>query len=354
MPPRPGQPATRADLALAILLAALIVLLWALRGVVMLVAFAVLLAYVLEPLAGLLERITLPRRGRLPRAASAFIVIAAGVSLIAWLAAFAIPLLASQLVEFSDRLPALVEAKLEALRARAVAAGRGGGFDAAVEAVRSNARTLGPQLAGTVLKWIGGAFARLDQILGLAVLPVLTFYLLADRARVQESMLKFLPEETRAGLSGVGGSVHRALQSYVRGQTVVCLIQGTATGVFLAAAGIPNALMLGVLAGVGEVLPFIGAVITAVAIVLSGLTRDVPHALIGLGIFQLNNWLLSTFVTPRVMERYLKVHPFTVIVSVLAGAQLLGPAGAILALPAAAVVQATVEDYAARRRARRD
>jgi predicted PurR-regulated permease PerM len=354
MPPRTPQPATRTDLVFTLLVAVLLIALWALRSVAMLVAFAVLLAYMLDPLASQLERIPFPGGRRVPRALSALVIIALGVSLIAGLAAFAIPLLATQLVGFFDRLPALIEALMDDLRARAIASGRGGGFEAAVEAVRTNARTLTPQLAGATLRWIGGAFARFDQILGLAVLPVLTFYLLADRRRVQESMLRFMPEAVHANLVAVGASMHRALQSYVRGQAVVCLVQGTATGAMLAIAGLPNALLLGVLAGAGEVLPFLGAFLTGTAIVLSGLTRDVAHAVIGLAIYLLNNWLLATFVTPRVMERYLKLHPFAVIVSVLAGAQLLGPAGAIVALPAAAVVQAVVEDFALHRRKRAD
>jgi predicted PurR-regulated permease PerM len=351
---RDSRPATRADLVLTLLLAVLLVLLWALRGVVMLGAFAVLLAYMLEPMAGLLERIPFPRRKRLPRVVSSLVIIGIGVALVAGLAALAIPLLATQLVGFFDRLPAQIEMLIDNLRTRAIMAGRGSGFDAAVEALRANTRTLLPQLAGATLRGLGGLFARFDQILGLAVLPVLTFYLLADRTRVQESMLRFLPEQARTRLVAVGASVHRALQSYVRGQAVVCLVQGVATGAMLAAAGLPNALLLGVLAGLGEVLPFLGAFLAGTAIVLSGLTRDVGHAVIGLAIYLLNNWLLGTFVTPRVMERYLKIHPFAVIVSVLAGAQLLGPAGAILALPAAAVVQAVIEDFAPGRKQQAD
>ena len=350
MPSRASQPATRADLAVTLLLAILIVLLWALRDVAMLVAFAVLLVYMLEPVAGLLERIPFPRDKRLPRTASALVIIGVGVALVVWLAVFAIPLLATQLVGFFDRLPAQIELLIDDLRARAIVAGRGSGFDAAVEALRANARTLLPQLAGATLRGLGSVFARFDQILGLAVLPVLTFYLLADRKRVQESMLRFLPGEAHPTLVAVGATMHRALQSYVRGQAVVCLVQGIATGTMLAIAGLPNALLLGVLAGLGEIIPFLGAFLAGTAIVLSGLTRDVGHAALGLAIYLLNNWLLGTFVTPRVMERYLKLHPFAVIVSVLAGAQLLGPAGAIVALPAAAIVQAGIEDFALRRR----
>src|SRR5262249_16736496 len=67
---------------------------------------------------------------------------------------------------------------------------------------------------------------------------------------------------------------------------------------------------------------------------------------LGLGVYIGLNWMIGTFVTPRVMGRYLKLHPFVVTVSVLAGAQLLGPAGALLALPGAAVLQAVMAERA--------
>lgn len=351
MPQRASEPATRSDLLLILLVAVLLVGLWAARGVVILIAFATLLAYMLDPLASLLERIPFPRGRRLPRGIAAALIIITVVALIAWLAAWGIPLLAAQIAGFAERLPAQVGNIIDSLRVRAYASGHGPGLEATIDALRSYSQTLMPQLGGALMRWIPTLFARMDQLLGLAVLPVLTFYLLADQRRVRESMLRFVPEEIRPSITSSVGPFHRALQSYVRGQAVVCLTQGVATGSMLAAAGVPNALLLGVLAGLGEILPFIGAMIATIAIVLSGLTRDFGHALIGLGIYTLNNWLLGTFVTPRVMERYLKIHPFAVIVSVLAGAQLLGPPGALLALPTAAVVQAVIEDSEKRRRA---
>ena len=90
--------------------------------------------------------------------------------------------------------------------------------------------------------------------------------------------------------------------------------------------------------------------IATIAILLSGFSLDLWHGVAGGAIYTMNNWLLGTFITPRVMERYLQIHPFTVIVSVLAGGHLLGPPGAILALPVAAVTQALVEHRGRRER----
>ena len=306
-------------------------MLWALRRVATLVAFALLLAYMLDPIVSQLEQLPFPGGRRLPRAVSAFLVIGVGAALIGWLAVIAAPLLVAQLGGFLERLPQLIETQISHLRVRAALSGSIG-LSQLAEELQTNVRAVLPQVAGFLFHWVGGVFSRVDQILGFAVLPVLTFYLLADRERVRESMLRFLPGRARESLLAAGPAIHRALQSYVRGQVLVCVTMGVATGSMLATAGIR------------EIVPFLGAFVASLAIGLSGLSLDPWHGLLGLGLYTLNNWLLGAFVTPRVMERYLELHPFAVIVSVLCGAQLLGPPGAILALPVAAVTQALIED----------
>jgi predicted PurR-regulated permease PerM len=350
MTPHRGAPATREDLMLALVVAVLLVFLWAIRSVVMLVAFALLLAYVLEPLVALLERIPIWRGRRLPRAFGAFLILAALGGSVGWLVVISTPLLVNEFTGFLGRLPGMMESFIAYVRLRVAATGPNPRLDQALEALQLNSMSFLPQVAGAALKWVGAVFSRAEQILGLAVLPILVFYLLADRHRVRESMLRLMPADRRENLIATGPAIDRALKSYVRGQALVCLTQGVGTGAMLAMAGVPNALFLGVLAGFGEVLPLVGAMIATIAILLSGFSLDWWHGLAGVAIYMTNNWLLGTFITPRVMERYLEIHPFAVIVSVLAGGHLLGPPGAILALPVAAVTQALVEERGRRER----
>jgi predicted PurR-regulated permease PerM len=343
---RGSRPITRDDLMLAVLAAALLALLWAVRGVAILVAFALLLAYALDPLVTALARIPLPGAWRLPRPVAAFLVIAVLVGLIAWLLVIATPVLVSELTGFLGRVPGLIGSLTSYLHERLARAGGDPEVQRAVDSLRTGATSLLPQLAAAGLKWLGLLFSRAEQVVGLAVLPILAFYLLADSDRVRESLFRLLPESARDSTRAAAPAVDRALKSYVRGQALVCLAMGVGTGAMLAIAHVPNAFFLGVLAGLAEILPLVGAIVATIAIALSGLTLDLWHAVLGLALYSVNNWVLGTFVTPRVMERYLEIHPFVVIVSVLTGAALLGPAGALLALPIAAVTQALIEDGA--------
>jgi predicted PurR-regulated permease PerM len=119
-------------------------------------------------------------------------------------------------------------------------------------------------------------------------------------------------------------------------------VTGGGVGIALALVGYPAALLLGLLAGIAQVIPYAGFAGTAVTIALVGLGLDPFHAVLGVAIYVAVDWAVGTFITPHVMERFLKLHPFVVTVSVLAGARWLGPAGALLALPGVAVLQALI------------
>jgi predicted PurR-regulated permease PerM len=136
------------------------------------------------------------------------------------------------------------------------------------------------------------------------------------------------------------------LRSYVRGQAIVCLVMAVLVGAALALLHHPAALLLGLLAGAAELIPYIGFMVAAIAIGLAGLSVSPFQALLGLAVYAGLNWVIGTVVTPRLMGRHLTMHPFVVTVSVLAGAKLLGPAGALLALPGAAVLQAVIGELA--------
>ena len=324
-----------------------LVLVWVVRDLVLLVGYSVLLAYALLPVVAAVER-PLGRRGpRLPRGAAAAVVMLGLVALVGWLLALAVPRLAAQAAHFASGAPDVLARLVLAAREYGTAHGVSAWLDPVVEDARANASGLLQNLVGTLAGWAGRGLGGLGQVLGLALLPVLAFYLLAESTAVKVSALRFVPGGAHAEITRLGRAVDRALRSYVRGQAIVCLVMGIATGIGLALLGSRVALLLGLLVAFAELIPYLGFLVAAVAIALAGLSVSPLHALAGVGAYVVINWVIGTFVTPRVMGRYLKMHPFIVTVSVLAGTQVFGPAGALLALPGAAVLQAVVGELAA-------
>ena len=322
------------------------VLVWVLRDLALLVGYSVLLAYALLPVVAAIER-PLGRRGpRLPRGVAAAVVMLSLVGVAGWLLALAVPRLVAQAASFTSGVPDALARSIQGLHAYGEAHGLSAWLDPAVEDVRAEVAGLLQNLVGAVAGWAGRGFAGLGQVLGLALVPVLAFYLLAESAAVQVSAMRFVPKGAHSEIVRLGGAVDRALRSYVRGQAIVCLVMGIAMGVTLALLGSPVALLLGLLVGFAELVPYLGFLVAAIAIALAGLSVSPLHALAGVAASVGINWAIGTFVTPQVMGRYLKMHPFVVTVSVLAGIQVFGPAGALLALPGAAMVQAAVGELA--------
>jgi predicted PurR-regulated permease PerM len=323
---------------------ATLALIWALRDVVILVVYAVLLAYALLPAVQSIQRIHLARRRPVSRkvaAAAIMLVLALAVS---WGVAVAVPRLVAEAERFASAVPGATANILQTLRAEALA--RGFGVDSVIDGLRSNASEWLQRIAGASSQLLREVFGGAARVLTLALVPLLAFYLLADGTAIEASALRFIPHGPRSTFTRLRGAVDRALRSYVRGQGIVCLVMGSAVGLGLTIIRHPAALFLGALVGAAEIIPYVGFGVAAVAIVLAGWTVSPLHALWGVALYVAINWTVGTFVTPRVMGRYLEMHPFLVTVSVLAGSQLLGPAGALLALPAAATFQAVVAELA--------
>lgn len=317
-----------------------IVLVWVLRDIALLVGYAVLLAYALLPVVETIQRV--PLRGRrLPRGVAAALVMLGLAGVAGWALALAAPAIVSDAARFASNAPEALTRMLQNLRG--YAADRGWTWlDPMIDSLRAESSGLVSNGAGALAGAAAHVFGGIGHLLVFVLLPLLAFYLLADSAAVRTSALSFIPEEARPEILRLGATVDLALGSYVRGQAIVCLVNGIVVGIALWLLHHPAALLLAVLVALAELIPYLGFAAAATSIVLAGATVSPMQAMLGLGAYVGLNWAIGTFVTPRVMGKYLKMHPFVVTVSVLAGGQLLGAAGALLALPAAAVLQAVV------------
>ena len=319
---------------------------WMLRDIVMLIGFAALIAYALEPIVSVFERVPLPWRRRVPRVVAAGLVILALVLVGAWGLGAAVPRLVHEIARFVNAAPATL-ARLEQ-EARQFATARGwGSLPGTGEGDASGAASpLLHTLQQSAMSVLRGAFGNLGHLAGLVLLPILAFYLLVSRAAVRSSAMGFVPEDLRPQAERVLNAIGPALRAYVRGQSLVCLAMGMVMAIELQLLRFPVALLLGVMVGLGEIIPFVGFWIAATAIALAGYSVSPTLALTGLGAYIVTNNLMGYFVTPRLLGHQVKMHPFVVTVSILGGATLLGPAGGILALPAAAMAQAVIAEFA--------
>ena len=331
---------------------ALVGMLWLLRDLVVLLGVSLVLAYALDPPVSLLERVPIGRGRHLPRNAASAMVVLLLVLFAGWMLALVVPRLFAETAHFLEGVPTLASNLLDTVQREAASRGLSGTVDPLVEDLRANSSERLREMGGAMTGLVGKLFGGIGSALAFILVPVLALYLLAERDDVRASLMRFIPESGHDTLLRGEEALDRALRSYVRGQATVCLVMGIVVGLALAVMGFPYALLLAVIVGIAEVLPIIGALVVSVAIALAGLTISVTQAILGLVAYLVINWAVGAFVTPRLMGHHLKMHAFIITVSVLAGASLLGGAGAMLALPAAAAAQALVEEFGPRRKPR--
>jgi len=336
----PFQDRRTSAFPIALLLAALAI--WVLPDLTILVGYSVLLAYALQPIVRGVECLHDHKGRHLPRGAAAAIVMLTLVVLAVYVIIHAAPRVGAEIGRFAADAPTTFNRAVDAIDHYSATHGLSSFLDPWLDRARDNTSAMLQRFGGMIAAWAGRQFANLGELLGLLLVPVLAYYLLADSPAVLASALALLPRRSREELVSMRGAVDRALRSYVRGQSIVCVVMGTCTGLALAIFNHPVALLLGIVAGIVEVMPILGYVVAVVTIGLAGFSVGLKQALIGVATYTVVNWAVGALVTPRLMGRLLQLHPFIVTVSVLAGARLLGPPGALLALPAVAVLQAVI------------
>ena len=283
---------------------------------------ALLLTAALDPPVSRLER-----RG-VPRAASIAIFVLALAGIVAGVAVLVVPPLIEQGTQLAEAAPGYLErfrtftqANPEVFtRVQAAAAGS----DADPQAVASRFVA-----AGT------GLFRGVSAFL---IVLVMTAYLLADGERVYDWTVRYLPQDQRIRVRQALPEISRVVSGYLLGQLLTSLLFGVFAYVVLTVLGVPQPLLLAILAAVADAIPVIGVVIATIPAVLLALTVSLPTAGIVLALYLAYQQVENYLIVPRVYRGTLELHPFAVLLAVLVGAQLLGILGVLLALPIAAAV----------------
>lgn len=191
-------------------------------------------------------------------------------------------------------------------------------------------------LPENLLKITFGLFGNLVAVLTTLVI---TFYLLLERKNLDKYLALLLGKDRPAKASQVINSLERRLGGWVRGEIVLMVAVGVFTYVGLVILGVDIALPLAILAGVLEMVPNIGPIISAVPAVLIALTIHPFTALATASLYFLVQLLENHLLVPKVMQRAVGVNPLISILGLLMGLEVAGPAGAILAIPIIIVIQ---------------
>jgi predicted PurR-regulated permease PerM len=322
--------------AVATLLAGVVVLwtLYAIRGPLLIIYISGLLALGFTPMVRWLER----RRWRMPRWIAILVVYFGLMAVAIASIAIVVPPLVAQAMQLRDQLPAYL-ARLEGfLLARGIIDHEITLSDALTRLPTAGAGAAVP----FILAAVGSALGTIGSIVAILVLP---YYLLIEADQIQSGFLRLFPAGRRPMIARITRDVTFKVAAWLNGQLILALIIGTATSFCLWLIGVPYFYVLGFLAGLGEFIPIIGPIMSAVPAALVGFSVSVPTGLMVVAYFGLMQFVEGNILVPRIMERQVGVSSWSVIVALLIGGELLGLVGAILAVPSVAIVQVFMHEY---------
>jgi predicted PurR-regulated permease PerM len=337
--------------------------LWILEETGLLLApfiLALILAYVLDPLVDLLER-------WMPRAAGIAVLALPLAGVGVFVALVVLPAVGRQLSELIADVPsylAVLEGWVTDLRAWVIGLGIQGLDEETIPAIReidakavvSYLRERQSDVAEQGLSAVLGIGRGLGAVLTVAgylvLLPILTYYLLRDWDRLRERLADLIPRTRKDGILSFVGEYDRLLNRYLRGQLLLALCVGLMIGVGFWIVGFPYALLLGLLAGILNVVPYLGLLVSvAAAVLISLFSGAVVASLLKVAVVYGVEQVVENVISPKIVGESVGLHPVWVILALALFSFFFGFVGLLVAVPAAVLAKLAAEAAVSRYRA---
>ena len=319
-----------------------VALVWALylvRAQILLIYVSALFAIGLAPLVRMIERRRVMPIGkrRLPRWAAILVIYATVLGLLAALAGAVVPPLVDQGRQLWTDLPT----RLDLLQQKLVEWGVMPAGTSFAELLKQAPVSGGTDAVTTVMVAIWGI---VGGVFGVVTILLLTFYLLVDSEHLFNLFVRLFPGSQRQRVSSVAEQVSVKISAWLGGQILLGFIIGTTSAIGLALIGVPYFFVLAVIAGIGEMIPMVGPLLAAIPAIAVAFTVS-PGMGLAVALFCWAVQIIeNNFLVPKVMSQQVGLSAITVIVALIIGSSLLGLAGALLAVPTAAILQVLFEE----------
>lgn len=334
--PIPISPRTR-NILFAVLLLALVWICWRVPAVPQLALTGAALALILSFPVRLLSRV-------LPRGLAIVLVLVLLVVAVSVAVLVLVPLAIAQLTALVQDAPSYASFANEQLRQVVeVLAERGMLEDSPEQTIQqvqqevvSQAQSFGQEVLRRVLDGLTGLLGLMLTLFGVVFVAV---YLLADSKRFKDGFIRTLPPVYRDDADELWTNAGESLSRYLGGLLISLTFQGVSATVILFLIGVPYSLLLGIWTAMGAVVPYVGSYIGAVPSIIAALfVSPVAALLTAAGYFTINQ-IDGNAIAPRVQGQAIRVHPLLIFMAVIAGGQLAGLWGALLAVPMLALLR---------------
>jgi len=188
-------------------------------------------------------------------------------------------------------------------------------------------------------KLTAGLKSAAQFLFALLLAPLLSYYILKDREKMKKGIISVLPIDERDEISRIAGDINRIYRSFFSGYVLLGIIVFVLSFVLYSFLRLPYAILLALLLGICDLIPYFGPLIGAVpAVLLAFMQNPVDALYVILGILVIQQ-LESTVFSPKILGSRIGIHPLTVIFAVLFGGFYFGLLGLIFAVPTAAALK---------------
>ena len=317
----------------------LLLVLYIFRALLPPVAIALVLAYLLKPLADQVER-----RTRLPRALVVFLVFLALLLIISMIPVWVVPFAVGWVTRLNLDLQQLGDDLIRFLSQPIFILGFSLSLQDLVGDVRGALQDL---LQPFATQTVSILFNVASSLLWVVSILIISFYLVKDAERLRGFLDRLAPPGYTEELRRLREEINQVWKAFFRGQVVLGIVIGVVVWLAMTAVGLPNAGLMGLIAGLLEVIPTFGPILATIPALLIAFFLGSTYlplsnfwfTVLVLGIYLLIQQTENAYLVPRIMGRRLLLHPVIIFVGVLAGGLLFGALGVLLAAPVIGTVR---------------
>lgn len=311
------------------------IFLYFIKDVILLFFASFIIASALVPSVNWISR-------KIPRGLVVALIYIIGLVLLVTLLIPFIMLIISQTREFIDKFPTYWQAVIKILDDIEIQAlSMGFAFTPDFEQLFS---TLNVTWQNIITKSIDITINIFGGIIAAFTLSVIVMFLLLDGKPIKKAFLDFFPQKHRKQAEYIIEIITKRVGGYVRGQIALMIVVGLLTALGLAIIGLDFALVLGIIAGVLEIIPIAGPIIASVPGIIIGFAHDPWMGLWATLVYIIVQRIENNLLSPMIMGKFLELHPLIIIAAVLIAASTLGVFGVILSPAIAAVIYVLIQE----------
>lgn len=296
------------------------------------------LYYLLTPIDSLLEKVNIKRKFAIP------IVLLIFITIVIVLILTLIPAILAQVGQLLENLPKVVSSlEMQVSKLEDQDWFNEININEIVDSFGLTIRSISNFLISNVTTSLGSLVGVVaNTAIFVVTVPIMLFYMFRDGSKLPQAISRFLPGEYRTEMIGLLGQMNKTISSYISGQALVCLFIGIFTYLGYLLIGQPYALLLGAIAGVTNIIPYLGPFIGAAPAVVLAFTVSPIQALKVALVVLVIQQIESNLVSPNIIGKTLDIHPLTIIVLLLVAGNLAGVLGMITAVPTYAVTKTII------------